>query len=125
MAWSGTLRQHRPSRRRSCPVPSRPVHFEIHTADPDRAIAFYESVFGWKFERWGDIPYWLVSTGDDATPGIDGGLVPREGPAPAADAPVSSFVNTIDVADLDAVGVAVTKAEGTIALAKHAVPGVG
>jgi len=49
----------------------RPVHFEIHAADPDRAVAFYETVLGWKFERWGDLPYWLITTGEG--PGIDGG----------------------------------------------------
>ena len=104
---------------------NRPVHFEIHADDPERAIAFYEGVFGWKFERWGEVPYWLITTGDDATPGINGGLVPRQGPAPADHAPVSSFVNTVDVADLDSVLAAVTGAAGTIALDKHAVPGVG
>lgn len=101
----------------------RPVHFEIHAADPDRAVAFYETVLGWKFERWGDIPYWLITTGEG--PGIDGGLVPRRGPAPAEDAPVGSFVNTIDVPDLDATIRAVTDGGGTVALAKHAVPTVG
>ena len=104
---------------------ARPVHFEIHAADPERAIAFYEAVFGWKFERWGDVPYWLITTGDDATPGINGGLVPRRGPAPADDAPVSSFVNTIDVADIDVVIDAVERGGGGVALAKHAVPTVG
>lgn len=30
----------------------RIVHFEIHASDPQRAIEFYESVFGWKFQKW-------------------------------------------------------------------------
>jgi uncharacterized protein len=102
----------------------RPVHFEIHAGDPQAAVAFYEQAFGWKFERWGDQPYWLITTGD-TNPGIDGGLVPRRGPAPAADAPVSSFVNTVDVVDLDATLAAIDAAGGTVALGKHAVPGVG
>ena len=42
----------------------RPVHFEIHATDPAVVQAFYESVFGWRFQQWGDVPYWLVSTGD-------------------------------------------------------------
>jgi len=102
----------------------RPVHFEIHATDPQQAVTFYEQVFGWKIEQWGDQPYWLITTGD-TSPGIDGGLVPRRGPAPAADAPVSSFVNTIDVADLDATLAAIGRAGGTVALAKHAVPRIG
>ncbi len=47
----------------------RPVHFEIHAADPERARNFYSSVFGWKIEQWGDIPYWTIATGDDDQPG--------------------------------------------------------
>ena len=34
----------------------RPVHFEIHATDTDAVRAFYESVFGWRFQQWGDIP---------------------------------------------------------------------
>jgi uncharacterized protein len=29
----------------------RVVHFEIHAADPDRLVAFYEAVFGWTLKR--------------------------------------------------------------------------
>ncbi len=102
----------------------RPVHFEIHASDPPRVAAFYEQVFGWKIEQWGEVPYWLVTTGD-TQPGIDGGIVQRPGPPPAADAAVSSFVITVDVSDLDATVATVTGADGSIALPKHAVPGVG
>ena len=30
---------------------ARVVHFEIHAADPERAAKFYQSVFGWRFQR--------------------------------------------------------------------------
>jgi len=102
---------------------ARPVHFEIHATDPERLRDFYETVFGWKFNRWGDIPYWVITTGDGV--GIDGGLLPRKGPRPADDAPVGSFVNTIDVVDVDATVAAATANGGTVALEKHAVPTVG
>jgi predicted enzyme related to lactoylglutathione lyase len=102
---------------------ARPVHFEIHATNPEEVVNFYETVFGWKFNRWGDVPYWLITTGEG--PGIDGGLVPRKGPRPADDAPVSSFVNTIDVSDLDSIVASVTALGGTTALPKHAVPTVG
>ncbi|WP_326952015.1 VOC family protein [Amycolatopsis sp. NBC_01286] len=101
----------------------RPIHFEIHAADPERAVAFYTAVFGWKFERWGEVPYWMISTGDGE--GIDGGLVPRQGPPPADSGPVHGFVNTIDVADVDHTLGEVARAGGTLALAKQPVPGVG
>jgi len=28
-----------------------PIHFEIHAADPRRAIRFY-TLFGWTFTKW-------------------------------------------------------------------------
>lgn len=102
---------------------ARPVHFEIHATDPEQIVNFYETVFGWKFNRWGDAEYWLITTGDG--PGIDGGLVPRKGPRPAADAPVGAFVNTIEVPDIDGAMAAATALGGTVALDKHAVPTVG
>ena len=99
----------------------RPVHFEIHPADPERARNFYTSVFGWKIEQWGDIPYWTVVTGDDDQPGVNGGLLPRRGPEPAADAPVHGYVMTISVLDIAAIEVN----GGTGALPKDKMPGVG
>ncbi len=69
----------------------RPVHFEIHATDPETVRAFYESVFGWRFQQWGDIPYWVVSTGGDdpsgdapdSSAGVDGGMLPRRGDPPS------------------------------------------
>lgn len=101
----------------------RPVHFEIHAAQPQRAKAFYESVFQWRFQQWGENPYWLVQTGDG--PGIDGGMVPRLGPDPAADAPVAAFPLTIDTADLDATLTLVLGAGGIVVVPRSSVPGVG
>jgi uncharacterized protein len=102
----------------------RPVHFEIHAADPARAQAFYESVFGWTFQQWEDNPYWLMSTGKDG-PGIDGGLVPRRGPEPAEDAPVTAFPITVDVPDAAGYVERVRQAGGRVAMPVEAVPGVG
>ncbi|WIV53535.1 VOC family protein [Amycolatopsis nalaikhensis] len=101
----------------------RPVHFEIHAGAPDRAVKFYTTVFGWKFERWGEEPYWVISTGEGN--GIDGGLLPRVGPAPAASTPVCGYVNTIAVTDLDGALASVSDAGGSLTLPKNSVPGVG
>jgi predicted enzyme related to lactoylglutathione lyase len=30
----------------------RIVHFEIPADDPARAMAFYQSAFGWSFDKW-------------------------------------------------------------------------
>lgn len=102
----------------------RPVHFEIHADDPARARKFYQSVFGWSVQQWGDTPYWLVDTGQDG-PGINGGLLRRRGSAPSADNPVSAFVITMSVTDLDATVGAVDAAGGSVAVRKHAMPGLG
>ncbi|PRX46719.1 hypothetical protein B0I33_107297 [Prauserella shujinwangii] len=101
----------------------RPVYFDIHASDPERAITFYTAVFDWQFERWGPTPYWLVSTGDG--PGIDGGLAQREGPAPENGAPVNAFAVTLDVADVDATAREVEQAGGVVLGPKAAIPGVG
>jgi predicted enzyme related to lactoylglutathione lyase len=105
---------------------SRPIHFEIHAADPARAIGFYEKLFGWSFTKWeGPMPYWVVKTGEEGTPGIDGGLMPRQGPPPPPDGPVAAYVCTMDVENLDQ---SVSKAAGlgaATAVPKMAIPGIG
>lgn len=104
----------------------RPIHFEIQADNPERAIAFYQSVLGWTFNKWsGPISYWLVKTGPDGTPGIDGGLHPRVGPGPVDGQAVNSFVCTVDVPNVDAYTAKVTAAGGTICRPKMAIPGVG
>lgn len=56
----------------------RVVHFEIDAEKPERAVKFYEKVFGWKIEKWkGPVDYWLITTGKEKEPGIDGGLAKR------------------------------------------------
>ena len=103
----------------------RPIHFEIHAENPQRAIAFYTALFGWTFTQWGDQPYWLAATGDKSTPGIDGGLLPRQGAAPANMAAINAFVCTVDVADVDAYSKRVVELGGSIALPKMPIPTVG
>jgi predicted enzyme related to lactoylglutathione lyase len=98
---------------------SRVVHFEIPADDPERAIQFYEKVFGWRFEKWeGPIEYWLVKTGPEDQPGIDGGLTRREDPAIKVE-------NLIDVKDLDASLVEVKNQGGEVIRPRGPVPGVG
>ena len=105
---------------------SRVVHFDVEAEDPERAMTFYKSVFEWEFEQWdGPVEYWLVSTGPESEPGIDGGLARREGPAPDADTPASTYTCTIDVADVEATVDAVTEAGGRIVSGVDTIPDVG
>ena len=98
---------------------ARPVHFEIPADDPDRALAFYRDVFGWKFQKWeGPMPYWLITTGPDSEPGINGGLLPRPHPG----APV---VNTVSVASLDESIKTIESKGGKTVVPRMAVPDIG
>ena len=108
------------------PAMSRVVHFEIHASQPERLIAFYSSLFGWRFEPWGPPGiYWVIYTGSAGEPGIDGGLVPRRGPTAAEGQPVNAFVCTVDVASAKDALARATTLGGTIAVPVMAVPGVG
>ncbi len=97
----------------------RVVHFEIDAEKPERVIRFYERVFGWKIEKWkGPIDYWLVMTGSEKEPGIDGGLAKRTEAEP-------STVNTINVPSVDEYVKMIVKNGGSIVRPKMPVPGVG
>ncbi|HET8685728.1 MAG TPA: VOC family protein, partial [Methanosarcina sp.] len=61
----------------------RVIHFEVYAKDVLRAKKFYEDVFGWKIERSeGLMEYWNITTGKQGEPGIDGGLMKRQGRDP-------------------------------------------
>jgi predicted enzyme related to lactoylglutathione lyase len=97
----------------------RVIHFEIAADEPERAIRFYESVFGWEIQKWdGPIDYWLIMTGPKDEPGIDGGLGKRNRPE-------EHTTNTIDVDSLDDYIQKIQESGGSVVSPKHAVPGVG
>ena len=98
---------------------SRIIHFELAVDEPDRAIKFYSEVLGWKTMKWeGPVNYWLITTGPDEEPGINGAFTLR------ADASAPT-INTADVTNLDETLAKVTAAGGTIVAPKMVVPGVG
>ncbi|HEX2569232.1 MAG TPA: VOC family protein [Polyangia bacterium] len=103
----------------------RPIHFEIHAQDPERAIRFYTDLFGWQFQRWGTNDYWIIVTGPDGQPGINGGLVLRRGDAPGEMQAINAFVCTIEVPQLDETLGRMGALGGRMALPKMPVPGVG
>jgi predicted enzyme related to lactoylglutathione lyase len=94
------------------------VHFDISAEDPERAVAFYSDVFGWRIQKWdGPQEYWLISTGE-GEPGIDGGMSRRnDGQA--------STTNTIQVGSVDRYGERITNQGGKVVSPKMAIPGVG
>ena len=97
----------------------RVTHFEIYTDDPEAVRPFYEDVFGWKINKFEGGPwYWLVTTGNNKEPGINGGLTrPREGQSPGT-------LNTIAVASLEQT-IKKMRHGGKICVQKMAIPRVG
>ena len=97
----------------------RIVHFDVPADDPIRAQKFYGEVFDWKFDKWnGPMEYWMVKTGDDKQPGINGGLSKRM-PGQAG------LTNTIDVTSIDEYTKKIQAKGGQIVSPKMPIPGVG
>ena len=102
----------------------RVIHFEIHADQPNRAVQFYEKVFGWTFSKWpGPMDYWLISTGPKAQPGIDGGLIQRRGVIDGQ--AVIAYVCTVDVPSVDQSLAGIIANGGTNVVPKMPIPGVG
>jgi len=98
---------------------ARVVHFEIPADDPARAVKFYETVFGWKIQKWdGPENYWLALTGEEGQPGINGAITGRG-------EPTTVVVNTMDVASVDDSIAQVVANGGSVLMPKMPVPGVG
>jgi predicted enzyme related to lactoylglutathione lyase len=64
------------------------------------------------------MPYWVVTTGADGEPGINGGLKPRSHPG-------ESTVNTVGVASVDESLRAIERKGGKTVVPKMAIPGIG
>jgi predicted enzyme related to lactoylglutathione lyase len=101
-------------------MPNDIAHFAIHAADCQRAKRFYETVFGWTFTPWGPPEFWRVETSAD---GIHGALHKRR--TPVSGQGMTGFECTIAVADVAAIGKAITAAGGTVTMPSMEIPGVG
>ena len=66
----------------------------------------------------GPVDYWLVTTGEEGEPGINGAIMHRRDPS-------ESTINTIEVISLDDSLVKIENAGGETVAQKIAVPGVG
>jgi hypothetical protein len=107
------------------------VHFELYGTEPERLVDFYSELLGWSFERFGEMPYWMINTGDESigldTPGrgINGGLAQREGPRPEAGAPVNGCNIVVGVEDVDVIFARALELGATQSLAPEDMAGVG
>ena len=98
---------------------NRVVHFEILSDKPERISQFYRDALGWDVSSWGgaDQRYWLVTTGEQGTTGIDGGIMERHFPQPV--------INTIQVESLEETIARVENAGGRKVQGPNEIPGVG
>ena len=104
-------------------MPANLASFAIHVDDVDRARAFYEAVFGWVFEPWGPPGFYLIHTGDEASPGIQGLMHKRREPRTGTGR--NGFEPSFAVNDLDDILAKVEANGGTIIMQKAAIPTVG
>lgn len=97
----------------------RPVHFEILADSPEKVSAFYAEVLDWKITTWGEgeETYWLLTTGPDETPGINGAIMARSFK--------QAVINTIEVESLDEMLAKIAAAGGKTIHGPNEVPGVG
>ena len=95
------------------------VHFDLSADDPERAIDFYQSVFGWKIRKM-DSPdeYWHIAAGDDDEFGIDGGLVRRVNPS-------DTTINIIHSPSVHEFTKKIEAAGGKIIEPERLIPGAG
>jgi predicted enzyme related to lactoylglutathione lyase len=105
---------------------NRIVHFEVQADDIDRAMDFYKKTFGWNITKYmseedtGTMDYWMISTGEKNTPGINGGMYVR-----TPERKIYFFDCTIEVEDIDKAIKDIKKNGGTIESEKMEMRDVG
>ena len=104
-------------------MPANLAAFAIHVDDTDRAIAFYEAVFGWAFEPWGPPGFYLIRTGTEDSPGVQGLMHKRHEPRTGSG--LNGLECTVSVDDVDAVAARVAEHGGEVVMAKSVIPTVG
>jgi len=95
---------------------TRPVtYIELNSPDLERSTAFFEAVFGWKFQPFAS-PEYLVAPGGAG--GVDTGLLPSRDGAPRA-------VPVIRVPSLETATADVVAHAGAVVVPPFTMPGVG
>lgn len=101
---------------------NRPVHFEIPADDTQRAVKFYQELFGWDIKKWdsNEFEYWMIVTGETNTLGINGAIYPRPKGAGSG-----GWIITMDVVDIDGLAKKVVELGGKVTTEPADMPGVG
>lgn len=97
--------------------------FGIHVDDVERARKFCEAVFGWRFTPWGPPGFYLIQTGPDENPGVQGLMHARQ--TPRTGQGLNGLEPNFTVLDVDEIAKRVVKNGGTITMPKAVIPTVG
>lgn len=104
-------------------MPNNLMHFSINADDVQRARRFYEKSFGWQFTPWGPPNFYLIRTGTDAEPGVQGALQGRREIVKGK--PMFGLEGTIGVDSIDETIAAIEANGGKIVMPKFEIPTVG
>ena len=100
--------------------PNTLAHFSINADNVERARAFYEKVFGWKFHAWGPPGFYQIeATGSPVMGALQGRRELVKGQ------PTVGFECTIAVPSIDKAEKAVKAAGGKVLLERSVIVGVG
>lgn len=97
---------------------NRVVHFEIPCDDPEKTMDFFTQVFDWKFQRFGEEQYWLATTGDSDSAGINGAFMKKRDPN-------QPMTNSISVDNIEATIEKINSSGGQVVVPKMPVPTMG
>lgn len=95
------------------------THFAIPADDVERARAFYERVFGWRFTTFRDEPDFYQVLGA----GLEGAIEKRR--HPAAEGGANAFICTIGVESVGETERLIREQGGEITLLQFTIAGVG
>lgn len=97
------------------PQPNTLAHFAINAEDCERALRFYQAVFGWNFQAWGPPGFYMGQVGD-----LKAAIQQQQSePFPTH---LGNFECTIAVDDVDAILARIVENGGEITMAKVTIP---
>lgn len=102
----------------------KPTYFDLTVHDVGQARTFFQSVFGWQFERF-PMPYeyYRIQAGPQGEPGIDGGIGALKDAPIAGGSPATLL--TVAVANLDETIALIEASGGRVIEARMPIPGIG
>jgi predicted enzyme related to lactoylglutathione lyase len=97
--------------------PNSLCHFAINVQDTDRALSFYESVFGWNFSPWGPPGFYMGQVGS-----LRASIQMRQ--EEPFETVIGNFECSIAVDDVDRVSALIVENGGEITMPKVTIPTV-